>query len=240
MEPNRVASLRKIVVTGPVGVGKSTFIANLELIFRIYGVKYTLVPEYIEGDVEGPAMLSKYFNKEITPYEFQSYVLNYYNSYLTWLSEEIESDTILIFERSVDDSVLCFGNLLYNKGEINLLEYYYLYRDAVAIDKKFNVPSLFDRQPNDYSFIMLKTFLDMDYGPLVHHMIQASQENFLFGLYNDDDVCYHRVRERNRDGEEAYSYQSIKEFDQRYIDIYNWVMRGLNIPFTSIDLTLKV
>ena len=239
MESNRVASLRKIVVTGPVGVGKSTFLDNLASYFDKHGVKYITIPEYITGDLEGPNMLNKYFNRLITPYEFQAYIIEYYTRYLVNLNQtikDLDSDTILLFERGVDDSVLCFGNILYNKHEISLNEYYNLYHDAVSTSMDFNIPSYFNRHTDDYSFMLLKTLDGVDYSKIILDVIQNSKDDLVIGLYNDDKVCYDRVVRRNRDGEDAYSYQSIKEFNQRYNDMYDYIIHKEDIPFTSIGL----
>ena len=236
MEPNNVASCRKIVVTGPVGVGKSTFINNLASCFDIHGVKYRVIPEYITGDPNGQSMLTQYFNKEITPYEFQAYIIDYYNLYLANLID-IDPDTILLFERCVDDSVLCFGNLLYKKHEISLIDYYHLYMNSLMTDSKFNIPSYFNRREGDYSFMVFKTFDGVDYSKIIYEILEvATNGNLIFGLYNDDKVCYDRVVERDREGESAYSLQSIIEFNQRYNDIYNYIIHRVDIPFTSIDL----
>lgn len=73
---------KKVVITGPVGVGKTTIIRNLCTKLEQNHVKYHLIPEYIDVLPDANEKLGKYLRNEISSLEFQTYVTTYYEHYI--------------------------------------------------------------------------------------------------------------------------------------------------------------
>ena len=65
---------RFVYIEGPPGAGKTTLIN--ELAKRL--PKAQVIREYIDDDPNGPEMLKKYLNKEISSFDFQSYILTHF------------------------------------------------------------------------------------------------------------------------------------------------------------------
>ena len=91
-----VNQCKKIVITGPVGVGKTTIINNLCSHLSSHNVNYKIIPEYIDVLPDASEKLAKYLRNEVTSLEFQTYVTTYYDMYLSNLTD-IDAETILIF-----------------------------------------------------------------------------------------------------------------------------------------------
>lgn len=228
---------KKVLISGAVGVGKSTFISNMTNYFDANGIKYAVVPEYVTGDPHGIKILNKFFNGELSPYDFQHYIIEYYDAYIGVLDEIIDEDTIVIFERCIDDSVLCFANILYQNKRITEEEFFELYKYSIRTNRKYNIPSFFERYPNDYTFMLFKTLDNVNYAEAVNNIIQVTgKDNLLFGLYNDIDVCYNRILKRNREGESSgYNIDKVRAFNECYEHIYSAVTSNKAIPFTAIS-----
>ena len=80
-----IKKCKKVVITGGVGVGKTTTIDYIKQIFNKENTKYVNIPEYIDGDgANGKHMLEEYLNKHLSAFDFQYYILNYYDRYYWW------------------------------------------------------------------------------------------------------------------------------------------------------------
>lgn len=235
-----VKTARKVVITGSVAVGKSSIISAVCSELSKKNIKWTFVPEYVDAKEDGLEMLNKYLHDKITAFEFQKYIINYYEWYLDHLDELkiVSNDDIIIFERGVDDSVTCFSNIANMNNKLDTLDLYTLYEKAIDIDKKYNIPSYFVN--NNYVFIPIKTTnIDRD-GKLISKIIKNTpNENVIIGLYNSDNQCYKRMIERNRTGEtDTYTKELIHTFNYNYTQLYKQLMSGEIIRFCSLGKLL--
>ena len=230
-------SARKVVITGGVAVGKSSVLAAVREELTNLQMSYQYVPEYIDVKSDGVEMLNKYFDKSITVYEFQTYILNYYREYLKNLHPK--EDDIILFERIPDDGITCYSNLDNKIGALSDDEFLALYRDVKKVDIEYNIPSYL--LGNNFIFFPIKSINAKEDGKLITQIIlNRPGENIVFGLYNTDEICYQRMLKRNRQGEkEAYSKQFIADFNYHYRQLFKELMYGEGIRFTSLGRLIR-
>ena len=231
-------SARKVVITGGVAVGKSSVLAAVREELTNMKMNHVYVPEYIDVKADGVAMLNKYFDKSITVYEFQTYILNYYREYLATL--KVGKDDIVLFERVPDDGITCYSNLDNSIGRLSDDEFLSLYRNVKDLDTHYNIPSYL--LGNNFVFFPIKSVDAKQDGRLIAEIIRnRSDANLIFGLYNTDEICYQRMLKRNRKGEEgAYSKQSIADFNYHYKQLYKELMYGEGIRFVNLGKLIRV
>ena len=224
-------NVRKIVITGAVAVGKSSIIKAVISKLQEQHMKIIHVPEYIDYKEDGLKMLNHYFSHRITPYEFQEYILKFYDDYFKSLI--LDGDEIMIFERMVDDGITCFSNLDNKRGALSDKEFSDLYEGAKAIDTKYNIPSYFINE--GFTFIPIKTVDSAKDGDMIAHIILNRDDNIIIGLYNEPERCYQRMLSRNREGEsKAYTETYIKNMSNHYKKLYKVLMSEEPLRFTSV------
>ena len=238
---NIIKACRKVVITGGVAVGKTSITKQVCDYLDELNIKWLIVPEYIDIYDDGLEMLNKYLNHIITAFEFQKYVIRFYDEYLQKLEREqrIDENTILVFERTVDDSITCFSNLDYRKGNISLLELCELYNDAVKIDIQYNLPSYFIS--GNRIFIPIKNDEVERDGKIIANIIDYKiKNNIIIGLYNTDHDCFERMVKRNREGEiESYTQDVIAKFNNTYNNLYNLLMSQDIVDFIDLGKLSK-
>lgn len=240
---NKIRNCKKVIICGGVAVGKSSIINSVINYLLNKNVKYIYIPEYIDIKPDALDMLNKYLKKEITVYEFQTYVINYYDEYLTQI--KINGDEVLLFERGIGDAITCFSNLDYYNDGLTTNEFCTLYNLVRDLDKKYNLPSYFNKQDNnetDKIFIPIKTEDKERDGNIIGSIIcNRNITNIIIGLYNDDKVCYERMIKRNRPGEkEAYTLNKIEMFNYTYKQLYRNLMDKGYINFISLGKLIKM
>lgn len=233
----KIRACKKVIIAGGVAVGKSSIISSVSRYLDTQGVKWIYVPEYIDVKEDGLEQLNKYLRGEITVYEFQKYVIEYYDEYLSQL--KVDGDEVLIFERGIDDAITCFSNLDYASGKLTIEELCKLYELVKSYDVKFNVPSYFTT--SDRIFLPVKTEDSTRDGNIIGSVIcNRTSDNIIIGLYNFDEVCYQRMLHRNRPGEkEAYTPEIISKFNYTYSKLYQVLMSNGKIDFISLGKLLK-
>lgn len=232
-----VKDCRKVIITGGVAVGKSSIVSVVCEELTKSNANWVFIPEYIDVKENGLEMLNKYLKGDITVYEFQSYVIKFYEWYLNEI--KLNGDELLIFERSVDDSVTCFSNMDNKNNKLSTADFLKLYEEAKRIDKEYNIPSYL--LGNDFVFIPIKTVDIQRDGKLIAEIIKNRiGENIIIGLYNSDEQCYKRMCERNRPGEkDSYTKESISNFNYHYKQLYKELMTDGQIRFASLGRLIK-
>lgn len=233
-----IRKCRKVIITGGVAVGKSSIVNVVCEELTKKDKNWILVPEYLDVKDDGLEMLNKYFENKISVYEFQTYILNYYEWYLK--NVKVSDDDIIIFERSIDDGITCFSNADNARGKLSISEFHDLFEKAKQLDEKYNIPSYILK--NDFIFIPIKTVDVQKDGKLITEIINNREgENIIIGLYNTDDRCYERMLKRNREGEtSSYTKQSISEFNYHYKQLYKELMdRDGEMRFVSLGKLIK-
>ncbi len=217
-----VRRCKKVVVTGPVGVGKTTILT--EICKHLDGkLKYKLVPEYIDVLPDATERLAKYLKGEISSYEFQRYVSVYYIQYLERIAKDITEDTVLIFERVPDDALWCFIRMDQMKGLISPREHQQLSQLIAKMNDYFNLPC-YTKTPNQSALIIKSDELSVNAKVASDFIIDSSYSKIVIGLFNDVKICYDRVLKRARPGEDSYNFNGIFMFNQCYANMYKNLM----------------
>ena len=234
----KIKQCKKVIITGGVAVGKSSICSAIYKYLDDHNIKWVYIPEYIDVKEDGLEMLNKYLKKEITVFEFQKYVINYYDEYLSQLT--LDGDELLMFERGIDDAITCFSNLDYSNNGLTTAEFCELYELVKIYDRKYNIPSYF--LDDSKIFIPVKTDDSKRDGNIIGSIINnRNNNNIVIGLYNTDKTCYERMLTRNRPGEkEAYSLETISKFNYTYSKLYQILMTKGKLNFVSLGKLIKV
>ena len=235
---DKIKNMKKVIISGGVAVGKSSVISEVINFLQSNNIKYIHVPEYIDVKKDALDMLKKYLQKEISAFEFQTYVTSFFDEYLE--SIKIEGDEIIIFERCFDDGIVCFSTLDYINGNMTEEEYFKLYKYAVELDKKYNAPSYFTN--DNKIFIPIKTEDSFRDGNIISSIItnKIATNNIIIGLYNNDNTCYERMLKRNRPGEvETYTRETIADFNYIYKKLYKIIMEKDKINVISLGSLMR-
>lgn len=235
-----IKNYNKIVITGGVGVGKTTTINHLKNILTENKIKFVSIPEYLDASPIGADMLNNYLQGKISAFEFQEYIINYFDKYLS--SIELTGDEIILFERVPDDTVTCFANIWNKQGKLSDLELFTLYQQTKALNEKYNLPSYFKESNNNDLIHMLMNTADTKKTALrifeeIKNENYSTKQNktIIIGLYNTPTECLERVKNRGRDEEtKNYTIETIKEFNKHYTNIYNKFMNGERLRYSEI------
>ena len=217
-----VRRCKKVVITGPVGVGKTTILS--EICKHLDGnVKYMLVPEYIDVLPDATEKLAKYLKGELSSYNFQRYVSVYYIQYLERIAKDVTDDTILIFERVPDDALWCFIKMDQMKGLISPKEHQHLSQLIAKMNDYFNLPC-YTKTPNQSVVIYKSDELTLNAESAAKYIKDSTHSKIVIGLFNDVKICYERVLKRARPGEDSYNFNGIFMFNQCYANMYGNLM----------------
>ena len=231
-----IKKCKKIVITGGVGVGKTTSINRLAEILTSENIPFKVVPEYLQGDIHGIEMLNGFLNKTIPSFDFQYYILNFYDRFLENL--EVVPETILIFERIPDDSITCFANKWNKSGQITNTELIELYNYSAEIATKYNLPSYFTiNSNNENSFSIVKSDnTETIVSQVFHDIIKNGNKNIsLICLYNTPEECFRRIHKRGITSEiEHYTLEDVQTFNKHYTQLYAHFMSGDVLRFCDI------
>jgi hypothetical protein len=215
-----------LVITGPVGIGKSTRCDYISSLLTSIAVPVSAFPEYLLGDHShmSEQLLVEKIEGGISDQTFQSYVLD---QWINIAKSKNIRETFNIYERCVDDSILCFCNISNEKGELTDLALQNLYNEARNISRVYGLPSYFDA---DMQFKLIKsknkvsdTSRIID---IVANDLRTGIHKRIIGLSLDNISCFERVRERNRDGENKYTLNLISKFVDHYKKLYELLQEG--------------
>ena len=234
---DKIKRCQKIIISGGVAVGKSSIISAVTKYLDSQGIKWVYIPEYIDVKEDGLQKLNEYLRGEMPVFDFQTYVIEYYNEYIGNLV--LNGDEVLIFERGIDDAITCFSNLDHASGKLTIEDFCKLYELAKKYDVKYNIPSYFI--PGDHIFLLVKTEDSTRDGNIIGSIIcNRLEDNIIIGLYNTDEVCFNRMLHRGRPGEkESYSLEVISRFNYTYSRLYRSLMDSGKIDFISLGKLLK-
>jgi deoxyadenosine/deoxycytidine kinase len=217
-----VRRCKKVVVTGPVGVGKTTILS--EICKHLDGkLNYRIVPEYIDVLPDATEKLAKYLKGELSSYNFQRYVSVYYIQYLERIAKDVTEDTVLIFERVPDDALWCFIRMDQMKGLITPREHQHLSQLIARMNEYFNLPC-YTKTNNQSALIIKSDELAINAKIAADFIKDSSHAKIVIGLFNDVKICYDRVLKRARPGEDSYNFNGIFMFNQCYANMYKNLM----------------
>ena len=220
----------RIVITGPIGVGKTTSYTQISKYLKDkYGNdEVSEIREYLDGPypITGQELLKRYLNGQLSNACFQNYIQTHYINELT--SEKMKKK-ITLFERCMSDSVAIFCN---NANEslpddpmgLNDFDLTMMFRNCCKIDEIAGAPNYFIK---NFEFTRLKTdtikqtvdtIID-----IIENDIKSGIRNRVIGLYNTPQTCYERILIRARDGEAAYTQEAIERNCHAYDKLYELI-----------------
>lgn len=234
-----VRNCPKVVITGGVGVGKTTVINKLAKLLKEAGIPFEIIPEFLDASELGLKMLNDYLAHKISAVEFQSFIINHFKSFLSTM--KLKGNELLIFERVPDDTVTCFSNLWNKQRLLSDDDLFKLYKESVELDIKFNLPSYFQSVNNkDNIHLLLNTNDTTKVAEQIFKEFSTISKSVIIGLYNSPSECLNRIYSRNRTSEvESYTIETVKEFNRHYINIYNMLMNGELLRFCDIGGLIK-
>lgn len=220
----------KLVITGPIGVGKTTSYAKISKYLKEkYGDdNVSEIREYLDGvyNITSQELLSRYLNGKLSNACFQNYIQTHY---IVELTNEKMQKPIVIFERCMSDSVAIFCNnandeLPDDPMGLSNFQFTMMYETCVCVDKAANAPNYFTK---NFSFSRLKTDTIAQTVDAIIDIIKSDMaagiENRVIGLYNTPEICYERILIRSRDGESSYTPESIKRNCHAYDKLYELI-----------------
>ena len=212
------------VITGPIGVGKTTTYNKVysELTRHHQNVKQ--VREYIDGkdQLVSQFLLGKYLEGNLSDACFQNYIQSYYVNELT---PDKLSNQIVLMERCMSDSVGIFCNIANKKGNLSNIDFTIMYDNCVAEDAKVNTPNYFIK---NFEFALVKTDDVADKAckqvlSIIEDDIARGVKRRVIGLTNSSSVCYERMLRRARTSEDAYKREDIDANCLAYERLYDMI-----------------
>ena len=208
-----------IVITGTVGSGKSTLCEYLSYVLSCAKIDVNAYPEflYIDSNVSN-CILRDRFDGKISLLTFQSYILDKWENIL---KINHNKKGIHIFERCVDDSVICFSNIANKLNDITDEELYLLYNRSKNINTRYNAPSYFNSNINFTELKSNDIIKNLnDILTIIIDDVYNKVQTRIIGLSVSDDESKNRINIRNRNGELSYSDNVIHIYNKHYKRLY--------------------
>lgn len=220
LNSNTITALENysLVITGTVGSGKSTVCESLMYIFEQCELKVNPYPEFlfINQDLS-ESILKRKSNNDISTFTFQSYILD---AWCKILDDNIKKPGMKLFERCVDDSVLCFCNIANKNKDISEIQLLSLYERLKNINDKYDVPTYFD----SLHFTEIQSSkLNFNLNQIVDIIISDIRNNVnkrIIGLSVSDYDSHIRIQKRSREGEDGYTENIVKIFNTHYKKLF--------------------
>ena len=191
---------RFVYIEGPPGAGKTTLINELAKRFP----KAQVIREYIDDDPNGPEMLNKYLNKEISSFDFQSYILTHFERKPIYGS-------LVFVERTPLEGIEVFAALDYlERKALSYSEFNRLLARARMM-KQYPIsahPSIYltEQLPIDELVDLVAKYIDT-----------SSKQVIRVCLNPPVAVLRYNIRMRNRPGEiESYTDDYLEWMNKRY------------------------
>lgn len=220
------SALYSIVITGPIGVGKTTTYNKVLEYLESLGYQVITIREYIDGpwSTLSQALLEKYLAGEMTDDMFQNYIqCHYINSFSNCVKPD--KKCIFLFERCMSDSIAIFCNNANKNGKLNDLAFTLMYRNCINVDSEHGAPNYFLK---NFDFSKIKTDTTDEtlesIKQIINNDIKNGIHNRVIGLYNDANVCFDRIQKRSRNGESSYSLDFLKMNCGAYDKLYDMIM----------------
>lgn len=219
-------------ITGPIGVGKSTIIESIKSHFE----NVIHIPEYINGDDNGVVMLNKFINKEITIFEFQKYILDYYKNFQI----NLKNNSICVYERVPDDSIFIFSNYQYQNGTLDKINMYNLYSYAQYIN---NIKHIINYRTTNINYSVVK---NDDYNRCIKEINNIITNDIKNNIHNrviildiDFNTTLKRINKRSREGENNYDINYLRDIYIIYKNLINLKINNKILNFDNMNLLTK-
>ena len=222
-----------LIITGTIGAGKSTLCESITYIITSLfpGLSLSTFPEFLFIDPEiAGTMLELRLSKQITVATFQSYILDNWEKALKQASNKT---SFRIFERCVDDCVICFANLANKHNEMSDQFLLSLYERMKLIDQQYNIPTYLDFDDRELHFTEINSS-DLNFNLLqILDIITCDLNNKvtsrIIGLSVSSFDSEQRIKQRSRDGESAYDKYIIDVHNTHYKKLFKLLAKGNRI-----------
>lgn len=199
-----------LIVTGSIGVGKSTVLELLKYVLQEGITNLKVYPEFISTPIGD--QLFKELNHSVSPFTLQSYILDCWK-YLLIQNEYTNSNSFNLFERLPYDSVYCFAkqSLPDSKYKILKLDYEKLKKDTGIIEYK-------DCEGKDSNIINNNSIetVNLILG-IIYNDILANKYNRVINLtidqYENENRIKFRARGNEHFKEEVANYYKSKQLN---------------------------
>ncbi|EDR22542.1 hypothetical protein EDI_088270 [Entamoeba dispar SAW760] len=211
---------------GGVAVGKTTVMKELCNIIKTR-VKTCFIKEYIDLDFMGESLLQRLKEGKMSNFEFQSYVLNCFETQLR--SKEYSEAVIVVWERHPEEALKIFCS---SPNALTISERYGLLEKLAKLKKTFDIPEISD----DTSYLFkINTYY---YGPryiaesiytqqMIPRIFDKGKSNYFYLLYCDPvEEQLKRIKTRGRKVEIA-TYKNVFDLapiNDAYEDLFDTVL----------------
>lgn len=204
-----------LIITGNIGVGKSTICQIIYTTLKSYLVNVTPYPEYIKTEL-GPKMLSLRMTNQISPMTFQSYVLDVWEQ-LFKNNEYKTKKSFNILERTPIESVECFAK----NSNITSWDYESLLRRCVEINVNNNFPDHSDCSVQVVRNDDLKKSVTEIFKLIITDLERGVTDR-LIGLRTDIETNIRRIIKRDRISEQKINLNTYEQYyEELYSTFYN-------------------
>ena len=231
-----------LVITGSIGVGKSTISQILSIILKDICLVNTY-PEYISVNYKnrpiGQDIFDMFMNKKISAATFQNFIIDMWimmfkeNKY----DELGDKLTINVFERLPHDAVYCFAREQVGKS---MTEYEFQtivdkYDDLVdALDipvyENCNLQKVSNDSQIPDTIIKILNIILSD--------LKCDVETTrVIGLMISEDKYKQRIQQRGRESEEKYEDTTLSHYDEYYKMLYSEIEANSILEATDLRRT---
>ena len=199
-----------LIITGPIGAGKTTLIKKIANYYKEKKHDFGVVPEYIDGMIDGPNKLHEWINGDISLEEFQQYI----NNSMDILNQKVNDKPFKIYERTPIECAEIFSKEsdIYEKVLVQ----------AWGLHMKYSIPHMFHCAP--YSMYINANQNENRVFKRVKKIIEKDlKRNItwrLIYLRVDVDKSIMRVKRRGRKSEKSYHKEYLQFIIDRYEDLF--------------------
>lgn len=206
-----------LVITGSIGVGKSTISEIIYKIVSFHILNMRAYPEYLnikyKGNYPGQIMFEMLMDKKISAFTFQSFVLDCWNS-LFVQNEYNKRNNFNVMERLPFDALDCFtkGNKNISEVEQELLSN--RYNDSKTIIGFIDYDNCEKIVLNNYNL----NRCIQDIINIIIEDLESGVKNRAVCLKIDENDYIRRMKMRGREGEDKYDLNILRKYNKYYED----------------------
>ena len=236
--PKTLAALSEysLVITGTIGAGKSTMCESLVYVLHRIFPELNIVPfpEFLFiGDSElSEKLLNEKIKGGVSSNTFQSYIID---SWKKIMNENGTRKGFRIFERCVDDCVVCFCNIENKTKKLSDAQFMTLYEEVKDMDESDDIPTYFDitDKQNESHFTKIYS-TDLNYNlqnilSIIGCDINNDIKNRIIGLSIKPQTSKERMINRSREGESGYTDNQLQLYSTHYEKLFEFIDKGEKI-----------
>ena len=160
----------------------------------------------------------------ITPFEFQKYILNIWKIQFELMNARNNKNCISLYERTPEDSVLCFSYLDKINSCLSNQEYQILINKCNQLFQSHPFPQvsntntcisvIYNISNTSINYLLNKIIF------IISRDLEIGIQNRIIYIRTDVATALNRINTRNRNGEDLYSYSQLTQIQERYDNLY--------------------